>query len=137
MLIRYSKILPKIIGKNFNEYEFKPRKIYDSLLKETSISKEIAKRITDKVCRFLIVNNLQLITKPLIREIVNVELLKLGFEKERLQNTRIGFPYYDLVQLTNETNSLLFLKTLNLKENIFKHILKEYNDVKKLIEDNI
>lgn len=129
--------IPKIVGKDFINCKFNAKNIYDSLLKETSINNEFAKRITNNVYRFLIVNNLKLITKPLIREIVNVELLKLGFEKERLQNTRIGFPYYDLVQLTSNNNSLLYLKSLNIKENIFKHILKEFKEVKKLISERL
>ena len=128
----FTEILPKLIGKDFNKKSFNPKIIYDSLLKETTINSEIAKRITDNVCRFLIVNNLEIITPPLIREVVNIEFLKLGFEKERLQYTRIGFPYYDLLQMTKESNPLDYVKSL--KENIFKHILKEFREVRKLIE---
>ena len=88
-----------------------------------------AKKITDNVCRFIIGSNLKLITAPLIREIVNVELLKLGLEKQRLQYTRIGFPYYDLEKMTNKSFDM------NLVQKIFKHVINEYVEVKKLIEN--
>jgi hypothetical protein len=33
--------------------------------------------------------------------VTNVQLLKLGFEKERLQYTRIGLPFHDLQELSS------------------------------------
>jgi len=127
-----TEILPKIIGKEFKEKIFNPKNIYDSLLKETSINSDYAKKITDNVCRFLIGSNLQLITPPLIREIVNVELLKLGLEKERLQYTRIGFPYYDLINKISKLNFKNII--LNNQNKILSGVIKEFYEVKKLIE---
>jgi len=73
---------------------------------------------------------LDLITAPLIREVVNVHLLKLGFEKERLQYTRIGLPFHDLQEL---------FKNVQDKKQIYRKILKwvvsEYNAVDELIKD--
>jgi len=132
----YSEILPKIIGKAFTK-DFNPEMIYQSLLKETTINIFFAKKITDNVCRFLIGNCLQLITAPLIREIVNVELLKLGLEKERLQYTRIGFPFYDLYKMIHESDYILPKYDLILKDKLIKEVFKEFNDVKKLIENKL
>ena len=76
------------------------------MLKETSLSKGDARKITEQAIRFLISVNLKLITAPLIREVVNVQLLRNGFEKERLQYTRIGLPFYDLKEIfTNPDKS--------------------------------
>jgi hypothetical protein len=58
-----------------------PGFIYRSLLKETELTKVDAKKKTEQVTRFLISANLKLITAPLIREVINVHILKMGFEK--------------------------------------------------------
>jgi len=74
---------------------------------------------------------LELITAPLIREVVNVHLLKLGFEKERLQYTRIGLPFHDLQELFEDIQD---------KKKIYRKILKwvmfEYCAVGDLIKDH-
>ena len=71
---------------------------------------------------------MKLITAPLIREIANVHLLKMGLEKCRLQYTRIGMPYYDLEQL--------FLKKGGRKilTKILRWVEIEYRAVKKLVK---
>ncbi|MFW9969509.1 MAG: anaerobic ribonucleoside-triphosphate reductase, partial [Candidatus Odinarchaeota archaeon] len=78
------KFFPLVQTKD-GTYLFHPEFIYQSLLKETSISKSNAQKVTDQAIRFLISAKLNIITAPLIREVVNVHLLKNGFEKERLQ----------------------------------------------------
>lgn len=86
---------------------------------------------TEQVIRFLISVKLKLITAPLIREVVNVHLLKLGFEKERLHYTIIGLPFHDLQEL---------FKTINDEKQIYRKILKwvvsEYHAVDELIKDD-
>ena len=42
---------------------------------------------------------------------MNVQLLKNGLEQERLQYTRIGFPFYDLKELFKKSNKTEFLTT--------------------------
>lgn len=97
----YKKFLP-LVKTRKGDFLFVPAFIYRSLLKETSLSKVDAKRVTVHVVRFLISIDLKLITAPLIREVTNVQMLKLGFEKERLEYTRIGLPYYDLQKLSKD-----------------------------------
>lgn len=130
----YSDLAPKVVGKMFKEKDFEPQKIFDSLIKETDIDIETAKRITDNVSIFIIGAGLEFVSPPLIREIVNVELLKLGFEKERLQNTRIGFPYYDLNKMMDSSKVMVF-KTKYLEERISKGVIKEFKEVKELIKE--
>lgn len=126
-----NNLIPFILKKNSKKEIFEPNKIYDSLLKETSISEENARKVTDNVVRFLVNINIKLITAPLIREVTNVQLLKLGLEKERLENTRIGFPRYDLAQIYDNNYSWKFKNKL-----ILNHIDKEFGDVNTLIEKN-
>jgi hypothetical protein len=125
----YAKFLPKVITRN-GDYIFHPGFIYQSLLKETDLSKIDAQKITEGVMRFLISASLKLITAPLIREVVNVHLLKNGFEKERLQYTRIGLPVYDLKEIldnNDEGNEEVISKIMNW-------IVWEYHAVNKLIQ---
>ena len=126
-----NNLIPFILKKNSKKETFDQKRIYDSLLKETNISEENAKKVTDNVVRFLVNINLKLITAPLIREITNVQLLKLGLEKERLENTRIGFPRYDLTQIYNSKYSWEIKNKL-----ILNHIDKEFKDVNILIKKN-
>ena len=50
-----------------------------------------------------------------------------GYEKERLQYTRIGFPFFDLKEIYENNNKE------NRDKKILEHLEKEYNDVKNLI----
>jgi anaerobic ribonucleoside-triphosphate reductase len=125
----YSKYLP-LVKTRKGDFLFVPGFIYQSLLKETDLSKRDAKKVTEQVVRFLISADLKLITAPLIREVVNVQLLRLGFERERLQYTRIGLPFYDLKRLseTIEDDEERFAKILNW-------ITSEFKAVNKLITE--
>jgi len=126
--VDFKKFLPLVQTRN-GTCIFHLGFIYRSLLRETSLSKGDAHRITEEVIRFLISANLKLITAPLIREVVNVHLLKNGFEKERLQYTRIGLPFYDL----NQT----FIKlddSENVVSKIMNWVVEEYYAVDKLID---
>ena len=126
---KYKKFLP-LVKTREGDFVFVPAFIYRSLLKETSLSKVDAKKVTYQVVRFLISVDLKLITAPLIREVTNVQLLKLGFEKERLEYTRIGLPFYDLQELS---------KTVQDDEKMYKKIItwitSEFKAVDELITD--
>lgn len=125
----YEKYLPLVLTRK-GKYRYKPSAIYNSLLKETEISEENALKITEQVTRFLISAKLKLITAPLIREIVNVHLLKMGLEKCRLQYTRIGMPYYDLEKLFEKKEDGRKILT-----KILRWVVIEYRAVKKIIKN--
>jgi len=125
----FKKFLP-LVHARYGTIIFHPGFIYQSLLKETSLSKVNAHKITEQVIRFLISANLKLITAPLIREVVNVHLLKNGFEKERLQYTRIGLPFYDLKQIFTNPD-----KSEDVVSKILNWIIEEYYAVDKLINN--
>ncbi|MFX0006753.1 MAG: hypothetical protein ACFFA7_01375 [Promethearchaeota archaeon] len=128
LLPEFSNFLPRVHTKA-GTYIFHPGFIYQSLLKETNITKINAKKITEQVVRFLVSTNLNLITSPLIREIVNVHLLQNGFEQERLQYTRVGLPVYDLNRIFNEQN-----ESKEVVSEIMNWIITEYHDLNKLIK---
>lgn len=120
---------PRVLKKGCIEQEFDPFKIHESLGNETSLTFEERVTTTQEVVRFIVSNRIKLLTAPLIREIVNVQLLHLGFEKSRLLYTRIGFPYYDLDCILRDTT----LTREQKREVVFSHVLIEYEAVKELI----
>jgi len=126
----YNRFLP-LVSTRKGEFIFVPGFIYQSLLRETDLKKGDAKKVTEEVIRFLISANLKLITAPLIREVVNVHLLKMGFEKARLQYTRIGLPFHDLLTLLN-TEKKTGPKLVTVK--IVKRITSEFKAVADLIK---
>ena len=128
--------LPEVLYKDkesgiMQKDKFDPNRIYISLLKETDLSEQNAQKITIDVFRFITSSNLKILTAPLIRELVSYTLSKFGFEIARLQNTRIGFPYKDLEAKIAECNDVD-----ELKEFVYKGVIDEFNEVKKLIEDS-
>lgn len=118
------KYFPTIIDSSLINKKFDPGKIYESLMRETSLEKEQAEFITSEAIRFIIKISgiIKTITAPMIREVINVVLLQYGREKERLQYTRIGLPFYDI-------------SNLEPGYDITKHVLEEYDNVSKLIVD--
>jgi ribonucleoside-triphosphate reductase len=128
------KILPNIISKDLKKEKYNPERIYSSLLKETEINPGLAKTLTNEVTRYLFRFNVETITPPLIREILNTFLLKHNKAKFRFNYTRVGIPYFDLKKLMNRCHRNE-ISRFELKEIIFKRIAKEYSDLKKLIKN--
>ncbi len=79
-------------------------RIVKSLLRETTIDEATAKLIADRVEKIIRDSGIEFITGPLIREIVNAELIKLKLEEQRKQYTRLGMPIYDVEQLITKQN---------------------------------
>lgn len=116
------QMFPEVIDKSLMTKKFDRKKIYESLLEETDLTEKQADLITLNVCRFIIQisNKIKIMTSPMIREIINVILLKFGFEKARLQYTRIGLPFHDISQLPSTYN-------------ITTHVLEEYKNIQDII----
>ncbi|MBY9016844.1 MAG: hypothetical protein KGD68_14235 [Candidatus Lokiarchaeota archaeon] len=126
--------LPEVLYKDKKEgivkkNKFDPNRIYDTLIRETSLSKNEAEKVTLDVFRFIASSNIKILTAPLIRELVSYTLSKFGFEIARLENTRIGFPYKDLEDKIDECQDID-----ELKEFIYHGVVDEFNEVRKLIE---
>ncbi len=81
----------KIILESFDK-----KRIIESLITETKLDAELAKKIAQEVEKELIRMKLDYVTAPLIREIVNVKLLAEGLENTRARYTRLGMPVYDV-----------------------------------------
>jgi ribonucleoside-triphosphate reductase len=96
---RYKRFHSMYVRTSSNTIErFDRKRIVNSLVKETTLPKEVAEivaRETEVELRRL---NLDFTSGPLIREIVNVKLLEHGYEGARSDYTRLGMPVYDAAQ---------------------------------------
>ena len=80
------------------------QRIVDALVKETSLDPAIAEEISKEVQDQIVASKISLITAPLIRELVNAQLIARGLEKARKMHTRLGVPLYDVDQFILHPN---------------------------------
>ncbi len=79
-------------------------KIIEALIRETNISRELANIIGIEVEKQLHSIKVQVMTAPLIRELVDVKLLEYGLEDARRAHTRLGVPVYDVRKIIFHKN---------------------------------
>ncbi|MHA1107159.1 MAG: anaerobic ribonucleoside-triphosphate reductase, partial [Promethearchaeota archaeon] len=87
-------LLPKVFKKGDVD-EFEPSKIMESIIQETGVDEENARKITELVVRRIISSNMKFLSGPHIREIVCSILSENQYEQERKLYTRIGMPLMD------------------------------------------
>jgi len=80
------------------------QKIVKALLRETSISPELADQISLEVEEVIKNSKVKYVTAPLIREVVNEKLIEHGLEEARMQHTRLGLPIYDVDEIIIQRN---------------------------------
>jgi anaerobic ribonucleoside-triphosphate reductase len=102
-------------------------KIYDALIRETTISEDAAAIIAREVEKMISELEIDMITAPLIRELTNAKLVEYGLSKIRKQHTRLGVPLYDarqIIMMPNKENANVphgpEATNLTLAENIKK-----------------
>jgi ribonucleoside-triphosphate reductase len=79
-------------------------RIVEALLRETFIDVDAAEEISLEVENDIKRSKINVITAPLVREMVNAKLLERGLESQRRQHTRLGVPLYDVDQLIANPN---------------------------------
>ena len=79
-------------------------KITDALIRETLIDRDTASEISKEVENMMRKSGIQVITAPLIRELVNARLIEKGLESARKMHTRLGTPLYDVDNLILHPN---------------------------------
>lgn len=102
-------------------------KIYDALMRETTISEDAAAIVAREVEKMMAELEIDVITAPLIRELTNAKLVEYGLSKIRKQHTRLGVPLYDarqIIMMPNKENANVphgpEATNLTLAENIKK-----------------
>ncbi len=88
-------------------------KISQALVKEANIPLEIANRVAHNVEKKIVASGLNQVVTGFIRELVDSELLELGYGKKIKEQTSLGIPTYDLQEL-------IFSKSLE-NSNIASH----------------
>ncbi|MHA1793258.1 MAG: ATP cone domain-containing protein [Promethearchaeota archaeon] len=86
--------LPGVIRSDGTTERFDPDRIINSLLKETTIPEEEAKRVTEEIVIKFLNSEHELITAPFIRE----QVCSILFRKNptwRFEYTRLGIPFYN------------------------------------------
>ncbi len=92
-------LLPKVFRTEGDMVDFDSSKIFDSIVKETGMSEEDARHITELVVRRIISADVKFLSGPHIREIVCSILSEQSFENERKLYTRIGMPLMDYEEI--------------------------------------
>ncbi len=80
-------------------FEWDRKKIADALVKEARINNKDAHQIAKNVEKKIISSGLKKITTSLIREIVDNELLSLGYVANLKRQVSLGIPTYNLEQI--------------------------------------
>jgi anaerobic ribonucleoside-triphosphate reductase len=80
------------------------QRIVDALLRETTIDRDMAEKISREVEDQIIASRIAVVTAPLIRELVDAKLIEHGLEEARKMHTRLGVPLYDVDQLILHPN---------------------------------
>jgi anaerobic ribonucleoside-triphosphate reductase len=80
------------------------QRIVDALLRETMIDQDTAERISREVEQQILNSGINLVTAPLVRELVDAKLIEYGLEEARKMHTRLGVPLYDVDQLILHPN---------------------------------
>ncbi len=86
----------KVWRTDFRQEHFNRRRIVESLLRETRITRGLAERIAKEVEEKIRSTDASVITAPLIRELVLARLIEMGLTEEYSRYMRLGIPVYDL-----------------------------------------
>ncbi|MDR2967023.1 MAG: anaerobic ribonucleoside-triphosphate reductase [Methanobacteriaceae archaeon] len=99
-------------------------KIANTLVQETGASQETAFEIATNVWKELKKLNVEYLTAPMIREIVNTKLVEYGLEDLRSKYTRLGIPVYNITSLI-ENGSRDNANMIHNPESVHKYVADE------------
>ncbi len=108
---------------------FDQTKIEKTLVVETGASEEVARKIATDVHKELKKLNLEYLTAPMIREIVNTKLVEYGLETLRRRYTRLGIPVYNitnLIQNGSRDNANMIHNPETVHKYVADEALKQY-----------
>ena len=110
-------------------------KIANTLVEETGASQETAFKIASDVWKELKKLNVEYLTAPMIREIVNTKLVEYGLEDLRSKYTRLGIPVYNITSLIengNRDNANMIHNPESIHKHVADEALKQYALLKML-----
>ncbi len=86
----------------YSKEPFKVEKIEEYLIREGNLDRSLAKIIVNETIQRLNKINIEYLTAPLMRELINAILIENGLEKIRHNLTRLGTPPYEVNKLFND-----------------------------------
>ncbi|MGN1363167.1 MAG: anaerobic ribonucleoside-triphosphate reductase [Methanobrevibacter sp.] len=104
-------------------------KIVNTLVQETNASQETAFEIASEVWKELKKLNVDYVTAPMIREMVNTKLVEYGLEDIRKDYTRLGIPVYNITSLIengNHDNANMMHNPETIHKYVADEALKQY-----------
>lgn len=104
-------------------------KIANTLVEETGASQETAFRIASEVWKELKKLNVEYLSAPMIREMVNAKLVEYGLEDLRKSYTRLGIPVYNITSLIengNRDNANMMHNPETIHKYVADEALKQY-----------
>lgn len=104
--------------------KFDQTKIEKTLIVETGASEGLAKKVANDVHKELKKLDLEFLTAPIIREIVNTKLVEYGLETLRRKYTRLGIPVYNITNLI-ENGSRDNANMIHNPETVHKYVADE------------
>ena len=108
---------------------FDKTKIENTLIVETNASKELAEEIANDAWKELKKLDVEYLTAPMIREIVNTKLVEHGLETLRRKYTRVGIPVYNitnLIQNGSRDNANMIHNPETVHKYVADEALKQY-----------
>ncbi|MEN4028657.1 MAG: anaerobic ribonucleoside-triphosphate reductase [Methanobacterium sp.] len=108
---------------------FNKERIENTLIVETNASPELAKEIANNAWKELKKLDVEYLTAPMIREIVNTKLVEHGFESLRRKYTRVGIPVYNiasLIQNGSRDNANMIHNPETVHKYVADEALKQY-----------
>ncbi len=108
---------------------FDQKKIEKTLVVETGASEELARKIATEVYKELKKLDVEYLTAPMIREIVNTKLVENGLETLRRKYTRLGIPVYNitnLIQNGSRDNANMIHNPETVHKYVADEALKQY-----------
>ncbi len=109
---------------------FDKTKIENTLIVETDASKELAEEIANDAWKELKKLDVEYLTAPMIREIVNTKLVEHGLETLRRKYTRVGIPVYNitnLIQNGSRDNANMIHNPETVHKYVADEALKQYS----------
>ncbi len=79
-------------------------RIVEALVRETLLDPDTAERVALAVEEGIQRSRIEVLTAPLIRELVDAKLIEMGLESARRMHTRLGMPLYDVEELLVQPN---------------------------------
>ncbi len=80
------------------------RRIAEALVRETYLDRDTADKVAEAVDRVIHRSRIEVLTAPLIRELVDAQLIQMGLEAARRMHTRLGMPLFDVEELLVQPN---------------------------------